>query len=172
MKSIYSIFLCLLLISASNILAQNDDSEFRKYVDDMNDKFTKALVAGDYQTIASMYADDAISLQNYEPMWVGKDKILEGNKKDLTESGMKITNASGKTMQIIGSGDLRVEIGTFEMTVTPPNSTTAMVDHGKYMNVWQKQSDGTWKLKADTWNSDSNPMSNMAGAKSKDDSNK
>ena len=48
--------------------------------------------------------------------------------------------------------------------------TTEMTDHGKYMNVWQKQSDGSWKLKADTWNSDVNPRSmNQAGAKSKDD---
>jgi ketosteroid isomerase-like protein len=45
-----------------------------------------------------------------------------------------------------------------------------MKDHGKYLNVWQKQSDGSWKLRADTWNSDVNPMSmNQAGTKPKDD---
>jgi hypothetical protein len=60
------------------------------------------------------------------------------------------------------------------MKVQSPNMPTAMTDHGKYMNIWQKQSDGSWKLRADTWNSDINPYANMdkAGAKSKDDTGK
>ncbi|MDR3609370.1 MAG: SgcJ/EcaC family oxidoreductase, partial [Ignavibacteriaceae bacterium] len=138
------------------------------FCDDMNDKFSKAMVSGDYNTIASMYTDDAVSLQSYEPMWVGKDAITQGNKKDLTESGMKWSNLTGKTMQIFGTGDTKIEIGTFEATFTMPNSTTAMTDHGKYINVWQKQNDGTWKLRADTWNSDMNPYTSQAGAKPKD----
>ena len=83
-----------------------------------------------------------------------------------------MSNASAKTMQVIGTGDTRIEIGTFQVTVTMPNMTTAMNDHGKYMNVWQKQSDGSWKLRADTWNSDINPYTSQAGAKPNTDDNK
>jgi uncharacterized protein (TIGR02246 family) len=172
MKRVFGLFLFTFLVYALNIIAQSDDADFRKFLDDSNDKMSKAMVTGDYNTIASMYTDDAVSLQSYEPMWVGKDAILQGNKKDLTESGMKFSNASAKTMQVIGTGDTRIEIGTFEITVTMPNMTTAMNDHGKYMNVWQKQSDGSWKLRADTWNSDINPYTSQAGAKPKTDDNK
>ena len=48
-----------------------------------------------------------------------------------------------------------------------------MQDHGKYLNIWQKESDGTLKIKVNSWNSDINPMSmNQAGANSKKDENK
>lgn len=29
-----------------------------------------------------------------------------------------------------------------------------VTDRGKYLEVWKKQSDGTWKCIVDTWNSD------------------
>jgi ketosteroid isomerase-like protein len=29
-----------------------------------------------------------------------------------------------------------------------------VIDNGKYLAVWKKQADGSWKAEADTWNSD------------------
>ncbi|MDR3668514.1 MAG: hypothetical protein P4L35_16850, partial [Ignavibacteriaceae bacterium] len=85
-------------------------------------------------------------------------------------SGIKYRTFSAKSTDVYGSGDITYEIGTYELTFSLPNNTTEMKDHGKYLNIWQKQADGSWKLRADTWNSDVNPMSmNQAGAKSMDD---
>jgi ketosteroid isomerase-like protein len=171
MKKLLNMLMIVFIFSGLNLLAQNDE-QMRKNFDKMNDKFGKALMDGDYNTIASFYTDDAISLPSYEPMWRGKDAILEGNKKDV-DSGTKYHSFNARTTDFFSSGDITYEIGTYELTFTLPNMTTEMKDHGKYLNVWQKQSDGSWKLKADTWNSDVNPMSmNQAGAKSKDDYNK
>ena len=169
MKALLNMLMIVFVFSAMNLLAQNNDwSEMRSNFDKMNDKFGKALLDGDYNTIASFYTDDAISLPSYESMWRGKNAILEGNKKDF-ESGIKYHSFNAKTTDVFGSGDITYEIGTYELTLTVPNMTTEIKDHGKYLNVWQKQSDGSLKLKADTWNSDVNPMSmNQAGAKSKD----
>jgi ketosteroid isomerase-like protein len=36
-----------------------------------------------------------------------------------------------------------------------------MEDHGKYLTVWEKQKDGSLKVKVETWNSDVDPMSQM-----------
>lgn len=83
---------------------------------------------------------------------------------------MKFHSFTTKITDVYSSGDLAYEIGTFEATFTMPNMTNEIKDHGKYLTIWQKQSDGSWKDKVDTWNSDVNPMSmNQAGAKSKDD---
>jgi uncharacterized protein (TIGR02246 family) len=173
MKALLGMLMIVFIFSGLNLFAQNDDMAQKKmYFDKMNDKFGKALIDGDYNTIAGFYTDDAVSLPSYEPMWRGKNAILEGNKKDFA-SGMKFRSFNGKTTDVFGSGDITCEIGTYELSFTAPNMTTEMKDHGKYLNIWQKQSDGSWKLRADTWNSDVNPMSmNQAGAKSKDDYNK
>jgi ketosteroid isomerase-like protein len=42
------------------------------------------------------------------------------------------------------------------MTMNAPNGASIQ-DTGKDMAVWKKQSDGTWKMVADTFNSD-NPL--------------
>jgi uncharacterized protein (TIGR02246 family) len=170
MRRVFGLLMCIFMASALNLLAQNDDmSQIKKYCQDMNDKFGKALMSGDYNTIASMYTDDATSLPSYAPMWVGKDQILEGNKKELET--YKYNSFSAKTVNVFGTGDIIYEIGTYQLNFTPANMTASMDDHGKYINIWQKQSDGSWKLKADTWNSDINPMmdTQKAGAKPKSD---
>jgi ketosteroid isomerase-like protein len=45
------------------------------------------------------------------------------------------------------------EVGTYEMTVNDPQATPTTV-LGKYVVVWQKQSDKQWKVVADIFNPD------------------
>jgi ketosteroid isomerase-like protein len=33
-----------------------------------------------------------------------------------------------------------------------------MEDTGKYLTLWEKQADGSLKIKVETWNTDKNPM--------------
>jgi ketosteroid isomerase-like protein len=40
------------------------------------------------------------------------------------------------------------------MDITAPGMTVAMHDRGKYLEVYKKQSDGTWKVIRDMFNSD------------------
>jgi ketosteroid isomerase-like protein len=43
--------------------------------------------------------------------------------------------------------------GTYELTMNDA-SGKPMNDRGKYLEVWEKQTDGNWKCRADMWNSD------------------
>ena len=45
--------------------------------------------------------------------------------------------------------------------MTMPNMDKPMEDHGKYLTIWEKQKDGSLKVKVETWNSDVDPMSMM-----------
>lgn len=65
-------------------------------------------------------------------------------------SGMGIRNAVLTTSEVLGSGDLVVETGTFQMK----GANDAVVDTGKYIVVWKKE-DGKWKIYRDMWNSNS-----------------
>lgn len=168
MRLILSVFIVVFIFSALKIVAQNDDvSQLKANIQKMDDITNKAMVDGDYSTIANYYTDDAISLQSYEPMWKGKDAIWAGNKKDFET--MKFHSLTNKITDVFVSGNLAVEIGTFQADFNMANMPHEIKDHGKYITIWEKQSDGSWKDKADSWNSDVNPMSmNQAGAKSKD----
>jgi ketosteroid isomerase-like protein len=58
-----------------------------------------------------------------------------------------------KEVEVAQSGDLAFLSGTYEVTLNDPTGTPVN-DRGKYIEVWKKQADGTWKCVADIWNSD------------------
>ncbi|MBI3670489.1 MAG: hypothetical protein HY237_11995, partial [Acidobacteria bacterium] len=51
------------------------------------------------------------------------------------------------------SGDIGYETGTFQLSAKDKKGK-ATTTIGKYVVVWKKQSDGSWKAAADIWNAD------------------
>jgi ketosteroid isomerase-like protein len=45
-------------------------------------------------------------------------------------------------------------VGTYSLTASDPKNKKPVTDKGKYMTVYKKQADGTWKAVADSINSD------------------
>lgn len=155
-----------------NVLAQNDMSKLKSMFQQLENEWSKAYIAGDANALASMYTDDAYSMPDNAPMMKGRDKILSSNKEEI-QSGVKYTSLTAKTLDVYGSGDIAYEIGTYSLTYILPNMTESVTDKGKYLDVWQKQADGSWKIKADIWNSNINPASTTpAGSKEKNMENK
>jgi len=70
----------------------------------------------------------------------------------LTTPGAAISWKATK-VEVAKSGDLACVSGTYDETMTDA-SGKSLKDHGKYVEVWKKQADGTWKVVADIWNSD------------------
>ena len=56
-------------------------------------------------------------------------------------------------MEVARSGDFGSETGGFELTASDKKGRPTMA-RGKYVVVWGKQADGSWKAVADIWNTD------------------
>lgn len=65
-----------------------------------------------------------------------------------------IRNTKFTIVEVNGSGDVAYVHATYEMDVTPPGMTVALHDKGKYLEIWKKQEDGTWKVTRAIFNSD------------------
>ena len=63
---------------------------------------------------------------------------------------------------VAGSGDLGYTYGTYELSFDGPGGER-IVDNGKYMTVWKKAADGSWKVVADMFNT-SLPLPTMEEA--------
>jgi ketosteroid isomerase-like protein len=116
-------------------------------------KWSKAAQAHDMVTLDSYYADDATVLPANEEMITNKGGATKYWMDHLTPnvevswSPMYVEAAKG--------GDMVYVLGSYTMTTKPVKGKGATVtDHGKYLSVWKKQADGSWKAEADTWNSD------------------
>lgn len=162
-KSILISFFLVTLFIFSALDSQCQSlKEVQAKIEKMNAEMTKAMVDGDFEKSLSFYADDAISLPNYQPMMVGMDAISMSNE-GMADAGVKINSFNVSTKKIIMDGDLIVEIGTYNMSMNIPDMTGPYNDVGKYITVWEKQKDGSLKIKADTWNTDHNPWMQQGG---------
>jgi len=82
----------------------------------------------------------------------GRDEIRQLFAGFFSFPDLKIT-WSPDQVGVAQSGDLAYSTGHYEMSFRGPDGKT-INDHGKYVTVWQKQSDGKWKVLVDAFNSD------------------
>lgn len=94
------------------------------------------------------YAEDAVLLGPNAPAVVGKTAIAEGVKAFPPLSNVKFTHVS-----VDGAGGWAYVQGTYEMTITPPGAAP-VTDKGKYLEIWRKHADGSWKVHRDMHSSD------------------
>jgi len=113
------------------------------------DSFTTAVKNADYATAASWYAVDAVFMPPNAPAVEGRPAIQKA-----LESFGKVSAFSQPVVEIDGVGDLGYARVNFDLTLTPPNTTTPMTDKGKVLIVLRKQADGKWRTTRGMFNSD------------------
>jgi ketosteroid isomerase-like protein len=130
-----------------------DTKAAEQAVKDADAKWSKAAQTHDMVTLDSFYADDATVLPANAEMITNKS----GAQKYWTDNLTKNVDVSWTPMYVESAqaGDMVYDMGSYTMTTKPAKGKGAAVtDHGKYLAVWKKQVDGSWKAEADTWNSD------------------
>jgi ketosteroid isomerase-like protein len=53
--------------------------------------------------------------------------------------------------EVASSGDMGYTFGTYELKFDGPDGQP-VVDNGKYLTVWKRQADGSWKVAVDMFN--------------------
>lgn len=114
----------------------------------------------------TFYAEDAVVLAPNEPAAVGKEAIRKILGPMLGSPGFTLNFQSTK-VEVARSGDLAYSQGTYEMTMNDPKGKP-MTDKGKFVTVWKKQADGSWKAIQDMISSDLPAQPPPAPAKKSD----
>jgi len=115
-------------------------------------EWSKAAGAKDVEKTASYYTDDAVILAPNLPTIQGKQ-----GARAMWQVMFSVPGFGGgwkaTKVEVSRSGDLGWVTGTYELSETDERGRP-MVDKGKYLEVWRKQADGSWKCVADMFNSD------------------
>ena len=119
---------------------------------DIDAQWSTAAAAKDLEQTLAYYSDDAIVLPPNATSGTTKEAIRNIWKDLLASPGLVITWKPAR-VQLGKSGEMAWVSGVYELKM---NDTTGkpINDRGKYLEVWEKQSDGNWKCVADMWNSD------------------
>ena len=122
---------------------------------DLDAKWSKAAAAKDVDQTIAFYSDDAIVFPPNAMSAETKEAIRNGWKEMLDSPGSAISWQPTK-VQVGKAGEMAWVSGTYELTLNDANGKP-INDRGKYLEVWQKQTDGNWKCAADMWNSNLAP---------------
>lgn len=136
-----SFALAVTILACLSIPAKAQKAEIER----VNAQWTEFFNKGDFNGVASLYADDAVAFPPGQPMVRGKAAIGAMWKALSEQAGdPKVT-----TLEVKRLGPLAVrEIGTFSLKTKEPTPKELT---GKYVVVWEKVR-GRWKLAADIWN--------------------
>jgi len=113
----------------------------------------KALDARQVDSAMSFYADDASVLGPNAPVMTGKEAIRKFWSDQFAPTVDLKLSCRTFRVEVAHSGDLGYGQGTYEASFKDLNGNQVK-DRGKYVVLWKKQSDGKWKVIADTYNSD------------------
>jgi uncharacterized protein (TIGR02246 family) len=125
-------------------------------VKDVEAAWLKDTATKDPDKWASYFAEDGCGLYPGAGTLNGKAAIKAAMAPYFADPNFSLTFQSTRVMASKG-GDMVYAQGTYAMTATNPKTKKPMTDKGKYLTVYTKQADGSWKAIADTYNSDS-PM--------------
>jgi uncharacterized protein (TIGR02246 family) len=130
--------------------AQSGDNlaALRRVIDAQNDAWEMATKAGDAAAIAAIFADSGVEVSlRAGKTWKGRAAI----QQLFTEiyENPHATEAVVQTDQVILDGNTAVEYGHYTFTY-PPKDGQPQADSGKYVVIWRKQGDGSWRILMDT----------------------
>ena len=115
----------------------------------------KAVQAKNLVGVMSFYAGDASLFPVAEPIAVGRRAIRENWAHVLGIPGFNAHWQITK-VEVSRSGDLAYAQGSYQ-TAMEENEGKPVTEVGKWVTVFKKDQDGTWKAVADITNTDSPP---------------
>ena len=134
--------------SAENTSTQNDRTQAEATIRQQDDAWLKAIGAKQLDATMSYYGNGAVLLAPNAPIAQTKDEIRQFWSQFFASIPAGVPFSYGTTqVEVAGSGDLGYAVGFYTFG-NPPS------DKGKYVEVWKKQPDGSWKAIIDTFNSD------------------
>jgi len=108
----------------------------------------------DLEKLLSFYTEDAVRMPPNEAAEVGNEAIRASLKRSFGDFPSEEDNTIG---DVRVSGDLGYVRGTVEATTTPKAGGDPVVENSKWITVYQRQPDGSWKIISEIWNSNRPP---------------
>jgi len=144
----------VLLLPLLTYAAKKPKEHDREAIARAETEFEKARADRGLQGWLSFFADDTADFVPGGPFTFTKEEMRTRLQKtfdpadQLTWKPLRI--------EVAGSADLAYSLGTWQLKGKDPKGND-VTQTGKYITVWKKQKDGSWKVVADTGTVDPPP---------------
>jgi ketosteroid isomerase-like protein len=137
---------------AASTMTADTRSADEETLKNLDADWSKAAGAKDLDKTASYYSDDALILPPNMPAIHGKQ-----GARAMWQGMFSVPGFGGgwkvSKVEVARSGDMAYVTGSYELSESDAGGKPS-TDKGKYLEVWKKQTDGSWKCIVDMFNSD------------------
>jgi len=126
-------------------------------IKDMLKQYTKGCNTGDFNFWISLWSDDGVQMPPDAPARIGKEQIRQGMKPAFDQMNLDIPKYSIEEAKVYGDLGLTRCTYTLKMTPKAGGETINAMPDGKALTLYERQSDGSWKIKYDCFNSNVPP---------------
>jgi len=121
-------------------------------------QYAVGVSTGDFDHWVSLWADDGRQMPPDAPACVGKEQIRDEMKPVFDEMSMELAILSIEDAKIYGDFGLTRCKYTLKMTPKAGGETINAMPEGKALTLYERQSDGSWKIAFDCFNSSVAPQ--------------
>lgn len=124
-----------------------DESRIKQLLDEYGRRWS----AGDFEHWLELWTEDGVQMPDGKPTNFGIEAIRADNAPALDQFAFDLTTNPDYVVEVFG--DTGYVYGTYQFTATPKGEGEAFEFSGKYLVIVKKQTDGSWKIAIDCYNS-------------------
>ncbi len=123
----------------------------RREIETVFKRWIDAYIRGDAAACAALFTEDGSLLPDGEPAARGRPAV-EALHRAWIKGGGEM-NKRAESVVVESSGDLAYQVATYAGDYRRDDGSI-VTDRGKGVSIYERQSDGSWKLKVAILNSD------------------
>lgn len=150
--SLTLVMVVLTLLSMSCASTQEaDPDEFRMAVEKRLDAYGKSLLTEDTELYASLHDENTIKMNPGAPSAVGTEELKKSIDGAFAAGDYKAFDINNEETEVFG--DFGYARGNYTFTYVPNSGDNTINYSGKYLTIYKRQPDGSWKIYRDCFNS-------------------
>jgi ketosteroid isomerase-like protein len=127
-----------------------DTTAIKAGVDSAAARLLSALRADSPDSLMALMADDVIIMPPHEKVLNGKAAVNTWYREFVGQ--MKTSSLDVTDRELFIDGNYATEVAQFQWTLVSLSGGPKIVEHGSYMQLWHRQSDGRWMFSREVWN--------------------
>jgi uncharacterized protein (TIGR02246 family) len=136
------------------------DERARAEIDSLGRQWEESANTAQVERLVEIYAPDAVILPPGGPVIEGSETIRELFRQEFERFDTKLAFT---TQEIEVDGDMAYRRGRYVWRGTPRLSGQTIETTNKFLEVWRRQPDGSWRIAVDMWNPAETPAPGGVG---------